>query len=114
MKKRELADDITDLRWRVEKLEAVSEQRKESRDAEIANMKTVHEVSAFWRMRAEDLQKKLQAPTPLTERLDDLTRQRDAFAKEAKELRAQLAPRPFSDPVKVLNAQLRARKRKKP
>jgi len=96
MKKSELADDIQDLRWRVEKLEAVSEKAKETRDAEIANMKTVHEVSAFWRMRADDLQKKLAAPSVQGERISELEQtlkrvreERDAFAKQARELRAK-------------------------
>jgi hypothetical protein len=86
MKKRDL---IEELRWRVDKLEAVGEQRKESRDAEIANMKTVHEVSAFWRMRADDLQKKLSDPSvqgerikELEQRLDTVRRERDEFAKQ--------------------------------
>jgi hypothetical protein len=108
MKKRELADDITDLRWRVEKLEAVGEQRKESRDAEIANMKTVHEVSSFWRMRAEDLQKKLAAPSVQGERVKELEQQ-------VKLLESQLAyarsvPRPSSDPAEMPHK--RARKKR--
>jgi hypothetical protein len=83
MKKRDLHDLIDDLTMRVGMLEGHNTRSDEKRDGEIALLKTAHEVSTFWRLRCEGMEKERDEYRERAKKLDEqLTRV--AAVREAK------------------------------